>query len=192
MRIVGGRLGGRKLVAEPPPGVRPTSDRVREALSSALAARDALEGARVLDLFAGTGALAFEALSRGAEFAVLAEKHAKVRAALERNAESLGLSSQVKVVSIDLLANPSEAARALHVDGPYDLIFADPPYVEAHGTGTLLDALIGESALREGGLVVLEGPSSGAPPTLRRLAPVRVYRYGDTLVSFLEPSCKAP
>jgi 16S rRNA (guanine966-N2)-methyltransferase len=192
MRIVGGRLGGRRLVAEPPPGVRPTADRVREAVASALAAKDALEGARVLDLFAGTGALAFEALSRGASFAVLAEKNAKVRAALSRNAEALGVAAQVKVVPVDLLADPAAAARTLRADGPYDLIFADPPYVEAHGTGMLLDALIEASALRDGGLVVLEGPSSGPPPPLRRLAPSRVYRYGDTLVSFLEPSCKVP
>jgi 16S rRNA (guanine966-N2)-methyltransferase len=186
MRIVGGRLGGRNLIAEPAPGVRPTTDRVREALSSALEARGALVGARVLDLFAGTGALAFEALSRGASCAVLAEKNPKVRKALERNAEALGLAPQVKIVGIDLLADPDRVAHALASEGPFDLIFADPPYVESHGTGTLLDALVGASLLREGGLVVLEGPSNVPPPALRRLAPARVYRYGDTLVSFLE------
>jgi 16S rRNA (guanine966-N2)-methyltransferase len=186
MRIVGGRLGGRRLPAEPPPGVRPTTDRVREALASALEARGALEGAEVLDLFAGTGALAFEALSRGAGSAVLAEKNPKVRRALEQNAEALGLASQVRIVGLDLLADAARVARSLEGEGPFDLIFADPPYESVHGTGELLDALVEASLLREGGLVVLEGPSSAAPPTLRRLAPVRVYRYGDTLVSLLE------
>jgi 16S rRNA (guanine966-N2)-methyltransferase len=188
MRIVGGRLGGRKLPAEPPPGVRPTSDRVREALASALESRGALRGARVLDLFAGTGALAFEALSRGAEFAVLAEKNAKVQRALAQNAEALGLAPQTKVVGVDLLADPVRAVRALSAEGSFDLIFADPPYVHAHGTGHLLDALVDASLLREGALIVLEGPSSEPPPAMRRLAPVRVYRYGDTLVSLLEPT----
>jgi 16S rRNA (guanine966-N2)-methyltransferase len=185
MRIVGGRLGGRRLPAEPPPGVRPTTDRVREALASALEARGALDGAEVLDLFAGTGALAFEALSRGARSAVLAEKNPRVRRALEQNAEALGLASQVRIVGLDLLADAARVACSLESEGPFDLIFADPPY-SVHRTGELLDALVEASLLREGGLVVLEGPSSAAPPALRRLAPVRVYRYGDTLVSLLE------
>ena len=186
MRIVGGRLGGRRLPAVAPEGVRPTADRVREAVSSALEARGALRGARVLDLFAGTGALSFEALSRGAGSAVLAEKNPKVRKILAKNADALGLAPQMKIVAVDLLGDVANAARALGVEGPFDLIFADPPYVNAHGAALLLDELVDARLLAEGGLVVFEGPASSPPPIMRRLAPVRVYRYGDTLVSLLE------
>ena len=121
MRIIAGRYGRRLL--ESPQGleVRPTADRVREALFSALGSRGAVEGARVLDLFAGTGALALEALSRGAASAVLVEQHPKALAALTANVRTLG--ADATVVRGDALAwlarRPSE---------PFDLIFADPPY----------------------------------------------------------------
>ena len=120
MRVIAGRLGGRKLVAPRGLSTRPTSDRVREALFSALGA---VTGARVLDLFAGTGALGVEAISRGAARAVFVESARPALAALRENLGALGLAESARVV-------PQLAERALGAviaEGPFDLIFADPP-----------------------------------------------------------------
>lgn len=188
MRIVGGRLGGRVLPAEPPSGVRPTADRVREALASALEARGAFREARVLDLFAGTGVLSFEALSRGASRAVLVEKNPKVRQALTENARALSVEDDVTVLPLDLFSDRARVVEAIAPHGPFDLVFADPPYAEFYKLGALLDAMAEASLFGEDALIALEGPASQPARATLRLAPVRVYRYGDTLVSLFEPT----
>jgi 16S rRNA (guanine966-N2)-methyltransferase len=120
-RIIGGVAGGRQI-AVPPTGTRPTADRVREALFSALEARDALEDAEVLDLFAGSGALGIEALSRGAASCVFVEQDRAALDALRSNLQQLGLSAEVRPTSVMALG-PAAAA--------FDVILMDPPY----GTG---------------------------------------------------------
>jgi len=175
MRVVAGRLGGRRIVAPPGEGTRPTSDRVREALFSALGP---LGGERVLDLFAGSGALAIEALSRGAGTAVLVERDARAVAAIRRNLDDLGLGGEEAVVrrrdALRALRDAREAGET------YDLVFIDPPYRRAAGLGPELaqalqwvlapDArVIGESDRR----TPLELP--GLTTTFDR-------RYGDTLL----------
>jgi 16S rRNA (guanine966-N2)-methyltransferase len=181
MRIVGGTLSGRRFAGPKTGGVRPTAERVREAVASALEARDAIDGARVLDLFAGTGALAFEALSRGAREAVLVDRDRRVLRALTDSAGELGLRDRVRVQSADLLGQPTRVAALLHGAGPFTLVFADPPYAEVGKVPALMDALVTGGVLAPGALVVLERPSRGARPTWG-LASVAHYRYGDTAV----------
>ncbi len=160
MRIVGGRLGGRVL-AGPKPGIgtiRPSSDRLRESLFNILAhGQDvALEGARVLDLFAGTGAFGFEALSRGAGFALMVDDGTEARGLLRENQERLGLGGQSRIFRRD-------ATKLGPISGmdPFDILFCDPPY----GKGLAEKALV---SARDGGwlmpkaLVIVEEAASTA------------------------------
>ncbi|MCT2584775.1 16S rRNA (guanine(966)-N(2))-methyltransferase RsmD [Actinophytocola gossypii] len=172
-RIVAGTAGGRRL-AVPRRGTRPTSDRVREALFSAVEAAMDLDGARVLDLYAGTGALGLEALSRGAAHALLVESDPGAVSVLRRNVSTLGLAGasvrQGKVATV--LAEPAP--------DPFDLVLADPPY--ALPEPSLSADLVALAAwTRPGTLVVVERASRSAgvewPPAWER---GRVRTYGDT------------
>ncbi len=160
---------------------------------SALSARGAVEGARVLDLFAGTGALAFEALSRGAERAVAVDDDRRARAAIQKDAEALGLSDLLVVVGMDLLGAPERAAERLARQGPFDLILADPPYVDAGRAIALLALLAEAGAADPDAVVVLEHATRDALELGPRLASVASYRYGDTsveLMNFMEPQVR--
>src|SRR5215468_8167293 len=149
MRIVGGRLGGRTLAAPKSQNIRPTSDRLRESLFNILAHRygEAITGARVLDLFAGTGALGLEAISRGAAFALFVDDGAEARALIRANVEALGLGGVTRIFRRD-----ATALGAAHPLEPFSLVFVDPPYgkglaeralAAAHAGGWLTaDALI--------------------------------------------------
>jgi 16S rRNA (guanine966-N2)-methyltransferase len=182
MRIVGGALRGRRFDAPKGKGTRPTSDRVREALASALESRGAFDGARVLDLFAGTGALSFEALSRGADHAVLAEKDGRVLAGLKKSAGALGLTDHVTIRREDL--SKGGAVSRLNALGPFDLVFADPPYAELSLLGPLLAGL--ESALADGAWIAIERASRDALPDHPFVVDT-TYRYGETSVDLLSP-----
>ncbi|MFO0694561.1 MAG: 16S rRNA (guanine(966)-N(2))-methyltransferase RsmD [Polyangiales bacterium] len=185
MRVIGGALGGRRFRGPPGDRTRPTSERVREAVASALAARGAFGGETVLDLFAGTGALAFEALSRGADRAVLVEQDRAVARAIDESARSLGLERRARVVTLDLAANAETVARKLDRDGPFGLIFADPPYAIAGLVPGLLHALVQRGAIAPGALAVVEYASRTPPEGLETLGSVDFYRYGDTTVAIL-------
>jgi 16S rRNA (guanine966-N2)-methyltransferase len=167
VRVVAGELRGRRLWAPRGAAVRPTADRVREAIFSILGS---VEGARVLDLYCGTGALAIEALSRGSESAVLVDTDVRATA---RNVEELDLSERCRLVRADVI-------RHLRRDeGRYDLVFCDPPYGLADGLAPDLDPLVARRLAR-GGRVITE---SGARRPLKLTLPVLVERrYGDTLV----------
>src|SRR6058998_3387174 len=125
MRIVGGRLGGRTLASPRSQAIRPTADRLRESLFNILihSYGDPIQGARVLDLFAGTGALGIEATSRGAAFALFVDNGAEARALLRNNVEALGLGGVTKVYRRDA-TNLGPA----HPIEPFSLVFLDPPY----------------------------------------------------------------
>jgi 16S rRNA (guanine966-N2)-methyltransferase len=198
MRIVGGSLGGRRVPAPPGSRTRPTAERVREALASRLDARGLLAGARVLDLFAGTGALSFEALSRGAERAVLVDRDRRVVAATRQAAEALGLGQRAEVVAHDLLGRPEALpARLGGASGSFDLVFADPPYAELRQVPRLLAALLEGPLLAPGATIVLEHASRDALPAMpETLALDSTSRYGDTAVSLflrdVEPTRSAP
>jgi 16S rRNA (guanine966-N2)-methyltransferase len=181
MRVVAGELGGRHLLAPRGHRVRPTSDRVREAIFSALGE---VSGARVLDLYSGTGALAIEALSRGAGPATLVDRD--TRAALG-NVHNLGLEDRVELIRSDVLAYisslaPSNEQRATSPEQQFDLIFLDPPYRLADRLGSELDNHL-PRLLAEGGRVIVESPA-GRPLELTSLPVLRERRYGATNVVF--------
>lgn len=130
MRIIAGEWRGRPIEAPPGPATRPTADRVRETLFSMLASRlGTFEGLRVADLFAGSGALGLEALSRGAASVIFVESYPNAVEAIRRNAGKLGAGSRVEVIAGSALALPKRE--------PYDLIFADPPYAPGSGTAVV-------------------------------------------------------
>jgi 16S rRNA (guanine966-N2)-methyltransferase len=174
MRIVGGDLRGRTLHAVRGKSTRPTADRVRQSLFDRLGQR--CDGLRVLDLYAGTGALAFEALSRGAAQATLVEADPKAVQVIERNAAELGCRQLCVIV-------PVEVERALRqISGPYDLVFSDPPYALRAAQSTL-DGLAAAGLVAPHGRIVLERDRREAQPAAPggfELADER--RYGDTVL----------
>ncbi|MGC9219804.1 MAG: 16S rRNA (guanine(966)-N(2))-methyltransferase RsmD [Solirubrobacteraceae bacterium] len=171
LRVVAGRLGGRQLVAPSGSSTRPTSDRVREAIFSILASVD---GARVLDLFAGSGALGIEALSRGAGSAVFVDRAAPAVAAVRSNLERLGQTAVVvrMPVARALACRPVDA-------GLYDLVFLDPPYRLGEALGPRLSISL-LPLLAPGARVVAE--SDRRRPLALELPLLRERQYGDTLI----------
>ena len=169
MRVIAGEFGGRRLVAPKGAATRPTADRVREALFSVLGD---VSGLTALDLFAGSGALGIEALSRGAARAVFVERAAPALAALEANLAALGIEAQVH--RGDARAFVRNASRAGHT---YDLVFLDPPYRDAERLGSELDL---GSLLASGGRLVTE--SDHRSPLAIDLPLSFERRYGDTLI----------
>ena len=183
MRIVGGRFKGRVLAAPGSRDIRPTSERLREAMFDILEHRypGRIEGRRVLDCFAGSGALAIEALSRGARFALLIDNATEARALLRANVEALGLGGVTRIWRAD--ATKLGAAPA---GGPFALAFLDPPY-ERDLAGPTLAALVAGGWLEPDGLCVVEEAAKAelaAPPGL---AIVDERTYGDTRIAILRP-----
>ncbi len=175
VRVIAGTLGGRRLKAPPGRGTRPTADRVREALFSMLGG---LDGERVLDLFAGSGALGIEALSRGAGSALFVERDRRAAGVLEENLRELGLGSEVAAVR---RGEALAALRALAAGGAqYDLVLIDPPYAEASDLGPKLAALLGP-VLAPGARVVSESDRRAALQLGLPIATER--RYGDTSIT---------
>jgi 16S rRNA (guanine966-N2)-methyltransferase len=173
MRVVAGTARGRTLVAPPGARTRPTSDRVREAIFNALWSRDAVDGARVADLFAGSGALGVEALSRGAEHATFVDRDRAAREAIRRNVEACGVADRATIV-----ATPVERwVDGLAAGERFDLAFCDPPYAY-DGWAALLAALPAD-------LVVIESDGPVDPPAGWSLE--REARYGGTWVAFGAP-----
>ena len=165
MRVVGGRLKGRALQAPASRAVRPTSDRLRESLFDILVHRyeGVLEGARVADLFAGTGALAIEALSRGAAFALFVDNGAEARALLRGNVEALALGGVTRIWRADATKLGKAPAGP-----PFGLVFLDPPY-EQGLAGPALAGLVDGGWLAPGALVVVEESAKAellSPPGL--------------------------
>ena len=174
-RIVAGAAGGRRL-AVPPSGTRPTSDRVREALFSALAHDPGLDGTAVLDLCAGSGALGLEALSRGAAHVLLVESDRRAAAVLRRNVAAVDLpGAQVR-------AAPAAAVLAGQADRAFDLLLVDPPYATPDTeVAAWLTAALAHGWLADDATVVVERPTRGGPfPWPAPLQPVRERRYGET------------
>ena len=179
MRIIGGRFGGAKLATPKDDAVRPTSDRVREALFNVLAhGIDGLEieGSRVLDLFAGTGALGLESLSRGARYCLFIEQSAAARGLLRRNVEALQLTGVTRIWRRDA----TKLGPAGNMD-PFDFVFLDPPYGKGLGERALVAAREG-GWIKPGAVAVLEertGQDIEVPPCFETLD---VREYGDTQI----------
>jgi 16S rRNA (guanine966-N2)-methyltransferase len=175
MRVIAGRLGGRRLQAPRGSRTRPTSDRVREALFSMLGD---LEGSVALDLFAGTGALGIEALSRGAERVVFLERDRASVSSLRSNLQALGLLAEEAEVRVGEALSTLRAARGARET--YDLVFLDPPYRQAPELGAELSVLL-PALLAQGARVVLE--SDRRAPVELPLEVAQTRRYGDTTIT---------
>lgn len=176
-RIIAGVAGGRRI-AVPPRGTRPTSDRVREALFSALDNDPGLDGAVVLDLCAGSGALGLEALSRGAAHATFVESDRRVAAVLRRNVADLDLPGTT------VHAGPAAAVLAVDAGLAHDVVLVDPPYdVPDAEVAGWLTAAVAHGWVASGAVVVVErGARSGAFGWPAPLCAVRERRYGDTVL----------
>lgn len=174
MRVIAGRLGGRRLTAPRGEATRPTTDRVREALFSALGD---ITGALVCDLYAGTGALGIEALSRGARRAVFVENARPALAALRQNLAALDLGDAARVLPLPV----ERALELLAAEGPFDLAFLDPPYAALPRAAAAAARLA--ASLAPGGRLVLEHAARDAAPPIAGLAHDATRTYGDTAVS---------
>jgi 16S rRNA (guanine966-N2)-methyltransferase len=179
-RIVAGKAGGRRLKV-PPKGTRPTSERVREALFNALEVAGELDGSRVLDLYAGSGALGLEALSRGAVDALFVESGRQATEILKGNVADVGLGGTVRSGQV-------EAVVAGSVTQAFDLVLIDPPYaVDSAQLGAILAALAAGGWVAGGALVVIERATrDGEPDWPAHFEPMRVKRYGDTALHWGE------
>lgn len=174
-RIVAGTAGGRRL-AVPPKGTRPTAQRVREALFSALEAADGLTGRRVLDLYAGSGALGLEALSRGAAEVVFVESDRRAVSVLRRNIADIGLpGTRVHASSVRSVVGGI-------ADRPFDVVFVDPPYALTNDElSVVVESLMTNAWLAEDGLLVIERAKRDKTPALPNgLIIERSRDYGDT------------
>jgi 16S rRNA (guanine(966)-N(2))-methyltransferase RsmD len=178
-RIVAGALGGRRITAPAGPHTRPTSDRVREALFSTLASLTELTGARFADLYAGSGAVGLEALSRGAAAVLLVEADPKAARIIRQNIALLGVGRDAHVVT-GKVATVLEAGPP---DGqPYDIVFADPPYAVPDDELTaVLAALVSGGWLAADAVVAIERATrSGAPGWVPEVTAERSRRYGES------------
>lgn len=177
-RIIAGVHGGRRLSAPASAHTRPTSDRVREAFFSALETMTDLPGARFVDLYAGSGAIGLEALSRGAEHALLVEADAKAARVIRDNIVLLKVGPAARLVTgkvLQVLGDPPQG-------GPYDVVFADPPYALGDDEiDTVQRLLVASGWLAEGAVVVFERSRRSGPLNwVDGLAADRTRRYGDT------------
>ncbi|NHC44655.1 16S rRNA (guanine(966)-N(2))-methyltransferase RsmD [Motilibacter aurantiacus] len=185
-RVVGGTAGGRRL-AVPPAGTRPTSDRAREGLFSTLTAlTGGLDGAHVADLYAGSGAVGLEALSRGAAHVLLVEKAERAQRVVRSNVAALGLpGAQVVGAPVERLVAlpPAPPAR-----GPYDVVFLDPPYAVADAAvAEVLELLARNGWLADGAVAAVERETRGGPFTWPPgFLPRRERRYGEGTIWYAE------
>lgn len=180
MRIVGGRWRGRALATPKSDVIRPTSDRLRESLFNVLqhGYDDAIEGARVLDLFAGTGAMGLEALSRGAAYALFVDEGAEARSLIRENVEAFGAGGATRLFRRDATRMGPAAPNA-----PFSLVFCDPPYGKELAPKALVACAEG-GWLTPGALVVVEEAQSALvtlPPTFSE---IERRDYGETQVIF--------
>jgi len=184
VRVIAGSRRGRRLVVPVGDGVRPTKDIVREAMFSALESRAMIADAAVVDLYAGSGALAIESLSRGAARAVLVERDPSALEAISRNLDQLDLRARARVVRSNVasfLAAPPPA------EGPFDLAFADPPYETSDDTvAALIGSLVAPGWLAAGAVIAVERPARAQtrPPDGFQACWERT--FGDTLVVFVD------
>lgn len=180
MRIVAGKFRGAHIEAPKGLTTRPTSDKVRQALFNVLehgAPGFDFAGARVLDLFAGSGALGLEALSRGARFCLFVEESAEARASIRRNVEALGLTGASKIWRRDAIRlGPAGTLQS------FDLVFCDPPYGKGLGAKALAAAVEG-GWLADGALLVLEERAGTAPAWPALFEEIDRRRYGDTEIA---------
>ncbi|MCB9993262.1 MAG: 16S rRNA (guanine(966)-N(2))-methyltransferase RsmD [Hyphomicrobiaceae bacterium] len=187
MRIIAGRFRGKQLTSPKDESIRPTSDRVRESIFNIIASRlgPNLDGLFVLDLFAGTGAMGLEALSRGATHATFVDMGAEARGLIRGHIEAFGLGGQSKLLRRDATGMGPAGSQK-----PADLIFCDPPYGQGLGEKALLSALAGGWIAPEA-LIVLEERKGTEPGLEETFEALDQRDYGDTAIALLRPSPQA-
>ena len=188
-RTIAGSAGGTRLEV-PGQGTRPTSDRVRESLFGALESMDAIADARVLDLYAGSGALGLEALSRGARSAVLVERGRAAAAVIRRNVAGVAKAFAASGAPASAVVQESPVHGYLvRAAGPFDLVFTDPPY-DLSDTEMTADLVALAPLLSAHAVVVIERAKRATPPDLAAagLALIREKAYGDTALWWAEPA----
>jgi len=191
LRIIAGTAGGLRLSCPKSDRIRPTTDRVREAIFNILGGR--VVNARVLDLFAGTGAFAIEALSRGARSAVLVEQNRSFAHIIRRNLDHTRLADRARLIAADAFAFPG----GQEVEQPFDIIFLDPPYrlsmtcAPGDRLANLADRITAPRILATGGILVFEHSSAATlPHVFGRCALARRRNYGAAAASFYQPQAR--
>jgi len=189
MRVIAGSAGGRRLAAPKGNRVRPTADRVKEALFSMLLSRlGSLDGIDVLDLFAGTGNLGIEALSRGAGTAVFVDSHRQSQDIIRANLALTGLSARSSLLPVDALTALKRLSREQRL---FDIIFMDPPYHELDLIQEVLGELSRSRLISEQGIVILESNGKMVPALPENLTLLETRLYGDTAIHILEQTQKS-
>jgi 16S rRNA (guanine966-N2)-methyltransferase len=179
MRVIAGTYRGRQLRTVRDLSVRPATDRVRQTIFDLLMTRLDLTGARILDLFAGSGSLGIEALSRGASYALFIENNEKAAALIRENLAHLGCLTRSTVMVSD--------AMHLRDEDPFDLVFADPPYAFV-STANIPATIIGQGLLAAGGYLVIEHDPNTTFPAVGGLSIGPTRKFGRTLVTFFRNS----
>jgi 16S rRNA (guanine(966)-N(2))-methyltransferase RsmD len=192
MRIVAGKYRSRILKSLKGNALRPTSDRLRETLFNVLGPN--VTGSRFLDVFAGTGAVGIEAISRGATEVIFIENHAPAAVLIRRNLESLEIANGAQVLPLDALrALEKLAARHKPSDSPFDFVFVDPPYAEKDQYDRVLGFLGAAPFLGQGSVVIAEHRRTiELPQRIGRLLRTRNLRQGDAALSFFEHRAAEP
>ena len=195
MRVIGGTLRGRRLKTPEGTHTRPTTDRVREAIASVLSSRCVIANAQVLELYAGSGALSFEMLSRGAAWSVCVENNKYASRIIAENAETLGIKKEVSIVSCDLGQQARSVERirtALNQrgGGAFSLVFMDPPYEAFLKAIEILPTLFDSKIIDTQTTIVLEHGKKPAPTLPPWFLLEAQYTYGDTCVKlgFMRPT----
>jgi 16S rRNA (guanine966-N2)-methyltransferase len=181
VRVISGTFKGRRLVAPAGMAIRPTADRIKESLFNIMSG--SIHDKRVLDLFAGTGALGIEALSRGAVFAVFVDRAKMALSTIRQNIQALGLDDRTRIIRWDILKGLNCLTSEQQA---FDLVFMDPPYATG-AVAPALTALISSNALAPGARIVIEhSAGESLVPAIDMLALVDQRRFGKTLVSFMD------
>jgi len=189
MRVIAGSAGGRRLSAPKGNRVRPTADRVKEALFSMLLSRfGSFDGIYVLDLFAGTGNLGIEALSRGADTAVFVDSHRQSQDIIRANLALTGLSARSSLLPLDALTALKRLSREHRL---FDIIFMDPPYHELDLIQEVLGELSRNRLTSEQGIVIMESSGKMVPALPENLTLLETRLYGDTAIHILEQTQKS-
>ena len=186
-RIISGFAGSRELKV-PKSGTRPTSDRVREAIFSALEARDVIESARVLDLYAGSGALALEALSRGARSAVMVEKNAPAAALLKTNADLIRSAGKLEANTVTVSVNSVTTFLSNYAGESFDIVFVDPPYELSNEELAVALELVIPTLSADAEVVVERSTRTGALILPTGLELDKSKAYGETTIHWLSCS----
>ncbi|MDL1967167.1 MAG: 16S rRNA (guanine(966)-N(2))-methyltransferase RsmD [Deltaproteobacteria bacterium] len=182
MRIIGGELKGKKLYTIPGTLIRPTADRLRESIFNILSCL--VKGTVVLDLFAGTGALGIEALSRGAEFAVFIDNNKKALSVVERNIQSCAVDNRFKIIRGNIVKNLN-CIKSMGLK--FDLVFMDPPYNKGFIEPTLINLHDSGSLGKDVCIIVEHTPFEPVLEDCRQFELADQRKYGKTLISFIKP-----